>query len=37
VKIWHIGEVILFELTDTPAIRKLDPQLGFKLLNPEGE
>ena len=31
VKIWHIGEVILFELTDTPAIRKVDPQLGFKL------
>ncbi len=36
VKIWHIGEVILFELTDTPAIRKLDPRLGFKLLCPEG-
>jgi predicted DNA-binding protein with PD1-like motif len=34
VKIWHIGEVILFELTDTPAIRKVDPQLGFKLLCP---
>ena len=37
VKIWHIGEVVLFELTDTPAIRKVDPGLGFKLLNPEGE
>jgi predicted DNA-binding protein with PD1-like motif len=37
VKIWHIGEVIMFELTDTPAVRKVDPQLGFKLLNPEGE
>ena len=37
VKIWHIGEVILFELTDTPATRTIDPQLGFKLLNPEGE
>jgi predicted DNA-binding protein with PD1-like motif len=37
VKIWHIGEVILFELTDTAAVRKNDPQLGFKLLNPEGE
>jgi predicted DNA-binding protein with PD1-like motif len=34
VKIWHIGEVILFELTDTPATRTLDPRLGFKLLNP---
>jgi predicted DNA-binding protein with PD1-like motif len=37
VKIWHIGEVILFELTDTPAMRRIDPQLGFKLLNPGGE
>jgi predicted DNA-binding protein with PD1-like motif len=37
VKIWHIGEVIMFELTDTPAIRKVDPRLGFKLLSPEGE
>ena len=37
VKIWHIGEVILFELTDTPAIRKVDSRLGFKLLTPEGE
>jgi len=37
VKIWHIGEVIMFELTDTPAVRKIDPNLGFKLLNPEGE
>lgn len=34
VKIWQIGEVILFELTDTSAIRKVDPQLGFKLLSP---
>jgi predicted DNA-binding protein with PD1-like motif len=34
VKIWQIGEVILFELTDTEAIRKIDPQLGFKLLCP---
>ena len=37
VKIWQIGEVILFELIDTPAIRKVDPRLGFKLLSPEGE
>jgi predicted DNA-binding protein with PD1-like motif len=37
VKIWHIGEVILFELTDTPAIRKVDPGLGVKLLCPEGK
>lgn len=37
VKIWQIGEVILFELTDTAAIRKVDPQLGFKLLSPGGD
>ncbi|MBI5585719.1 MAG: DNA-binding protein [Deltaproteobacteria bacterium] len=37
VKIWQIGEVILFELNETAAIRKIDPQLGFKLLNPEGK
>jgi predicted DNA-binding protein with PD1-like motif len=34
VKVWHIMEVILFELTDTAAIRKTDPGLGFKLLAP---
>jgi predicted DNA-binding protein with PD1-like motif len=34
VKIWQIGEVVLFELTDTLAIRKVDPILGFKLLCP---
>lgn len=37
VKIWQIGEIILWELTGTTAVRKLDPQLGFKLLNPEGK
>ena len=37
VKIWQIGELILFELIDTPAIRMADPRLGFKLLSPEGE
>jgi predicted DNA-binding protein with PD1-like motif len=34
VKTWHIIEVILFELTETPATRQLDPALGFKLLQP---
>jgi predicted DNA-binding protein with PD1-like motif len=34
VKIWHIGEVILFELTGTAAVRKIDPPTGFKLLSP---
>lgn len=34
VKTWHIAEVVLFELVDTSAVRKLDSALGFKLLNP---
>jgi len=32
VKVWHIMEVILFELIDTTGVRILDSQLGFKLL-----
>jgi len=35
VKVWHILEVIIFELLDTSAYRKADPVLGFKLLQPE--
>ena len=34
VKVWHILEVILFELVDTTAVRALDPETGFKLLQP---
>ncbi len=34
VKVWHIMEVILFELIDTTATRVLEPELGFKLLHP---
>ncbi|WP_321493390.1 PPC domain-containing DNA-binding protein [uncultured Desulfobacter sp.] len=34
VKTWHILEVILFELIDTGAVRKLDTAMGFELLNP---
>jgi predicted DNA-binding protein with PD1-like motif len=34
VKVWHIMEVILFELIDTEAVRAFDPNTGFKLLNP---
>lgn len=34
VKVWHIMEVILFELADSTGIRKLEPELGFKLLKP---
>ena len=32
VKTWQIIEVVLFELSSTNCIRKLNPQLGFKLL-----
>jgi predicted DNA-binding protein with PD1-like motif len=34
VRVWHIMEVILYELIDTTAIRVLEPNLGFKLLQP---
>jgi len=32
VKIWHIGEVIIFELLTMVAQRRIDPQTGFELL-----
>ena len=34
VKVWHILEVVLFELVDSSARRVLDNQLGFELLEP---
>jgi predicted DNA-binding protein with PD1-like motif len=34
VKIWQVAEVVLTELLDTSASRKLEPALGFKLLKP---
>ena len=34
VKVWHIMEVILFELVDTTAVRVLEPETGFKMLEP---
>jgi predicted DNA-binding protein with PD1-like motif len=34
VKVWHVLEVILIELLGTRGVRKLDPKLGFKLLEP---
>lgn len=37
VIVWHIMEVVLFELTDCKAKRLLEQPLGLKLLNPEGE
>ncbi|MDI6686838.1 MAG: DNA-binding protein [Desulfobacterales bacterium] len=33
VKVWHIMEVILFELTETTGIRTFESRIGFKLLN----
>ncbi|AOY76613.1 PPC domain-containing DNA-binding protein [Clostridium formicaceticum] len=32
VQIWHIGEVIILELINHIAERKVDPQTGFELL-----
>lgn len=34
VKVWHVMEVILFELIDTTGTRIFEPESGFKLLNP---
>lgn len=34
VKVWHIMEVILFELVDTTAVRVFEPTTGFELLRP---
>jgi predicted DNA-binding protein with PD1-like motif len=34
VRVWHVMEIILFELLDTTGIRLMEPALGFKLLNP---
>lgn len=34
VKVWHILEIVLIELTDTEAKRRLDKKTGFELLEP---
>ena len=34
VKVWQVMEVILTELTNSTAARRLDPKTGFKLLIP---
>jgi predicted DNA-binding protein with PD1-like motif len=34
VRVWHVMEVILFELVDTTASRAFEPASGFKLLTP---
>jgi len=33
VTIWQIGEVVIFELLNSPARRKIDPGTGFELLD----
>jgi predicted DNA-binding protein with PD1-like motif len=34
VKVWHVMEAVLFELTGTAATRRLEPATGFELLQP---
>jgi predicted DNA-binding protein with PD1-like motif len=34
VKVWLVAEVILVELLDTRAVRRMEPGSGFKLLQP---
>jgi predicted DNA-binding protein with PD1-like motif len=34
VKVWHILEIVLVELTDTEAKRVMDEKTGFELLEP---
>jgi len=34
VKTWHVLEVILYELTNTTAVRAFEKETGFKLLQP---
>ncbi len=34
LKVWHIIEIVLVELTDTKATRKFDKETGFELLEP---
>ena len=34
VRVWHIMEIVLFELTDTTGVRKLDKETGFYMLRP---
>jgi predicted DNA-binding protein with PD1-like motif len=35
VRVWHVMEVIVVELLDTQATRRLEPATGFELLQPE--
>lgn len=36
VRTWHVLEVVMVELPGSRAVRRADPTLGFKLLDPEG-
>jgi len=33
---WVVGEAVVIELLDSAAARRLDPETGFELLDPEG-
>jgi predicted DNA-binding protein with PD1-like motif len=34
VRVWHVMEIILFEILDSTGVRLLETASGFKLLNP---
>jgi predicted DNA-binding protein with PD1-like motif len=34
VQVWHVLEIIVLEIIDSPAVRRLDPATGFELLQP---
>ena len=34
VKVWQVMEIVLVELVDTTAVRRLDPKTGLALLHP---
>jgi predicted DNA-binding protein with PD1-like motif len=34
VRVWHVMEIILFELLDSTGVRLLEPATGFNLLKP---
>ncbi|MEN6466257.1 MAG: PPC domain-containing DNA-binding protein [Syntrophaceae bacterium] len=34
VKVWQIAEVVIFELLETDAVRRMEPQAGFVVLEP---
>jgi len=34
VRIWHVLELVLYEIIDSPAVRAPDAATGFELLQP---